>query len=165
MFNSQTFRNNFRRQHFGVIVFHFSCDDCNMFRKFENIFLDFGYKRKTEFKMKLLGFLFATSATASLIKAPGDCYWTSAGSGSNIECLPEFYIKGGCESGSRDNCHIDGLVGSQSFGVHCCPVDRSLSLGGRNNCTWHYGERQGFISFTGDYVSVVGFHFEVTHKI
>ena len=85
----------------------------------------------------------SVSSCLVLIKAPGDCYWTGAGSGSQLECLPEFYIKGGCESGSRDNCHVDGIIGSQSFGIHCCPVDRSLALGNRSNCTWHYGDRQG----------------------
>ena len=34
-------------------------------------------------------------------KAPGDCYWAIGETGDFLECLPDFYIKGGCESGSR----------------------------------------------------------------
>ena len=39
-------------------------------------------------------------------KAPGDCYWAIGESGDFLECLPEFYIKGGCESGSRSDCKL-----------------------------------------------------------
>ena len=112
----------------------------DMYRYFECFTRDYHHKN---LKMNFLKFLSATSAAASLIKGPGDCYWTSAGSGYNIECLPEFYIKGGCESGSRDDCKFDGILGGEAFGIRCCPVDRTLALGERNNCEWNYGTRQG----------------------
>ena len=37
-------------------------------------------------------------------KGPGDCYWAIGESGDFLECLPDFYIKGACESGSRSDC-------------------------------------------------------------
>ena len=39
-------------------------------------------------------------------KAPGDCYWAIGETGDFLECLPDFYIKGGCESGSRSDCKL-----------------------------------------------------------
>ena len=93
--------------------------------------------------MNFLKILSTTSVTANFIKGPGDCYWTSAGTGFNIDCLPDFYIKGGCESGSRDDCKFDGILGGEAFGIRCCAVDRSLDLGDKYNCEWNYGVRQG----------------------
>ena len=64
------------------------------------------------------------------------CYWDPGTSGQKQKCLPDFYIKGGCESGSRNDCRIDGKT--TSFGVKCCPADNSVPLTNRDeeNCTW-----------------------------
>ena len=70
-----------------------------------------------------------------------DCYWAVGQSGNKVECLPDFYIKGGCESGSRDDCNFGGILGGDSFGINCCPSDRSISFENRSDCQWHYGDR------------------------
>ena len=64
------------------------------------------------------------------------CYWDPGTSGQNLRCLPDFYIKGGCESGSRDDCRIDGS--KTAFGMKCCPADKNVPLTNRDedNCTW-----------------------------
>ena len=69
----------------------------------------------------------------------GGCYWAVGKSGNNLECLPDFYIHGGCESGSRDDCTFDGLVGGDAFGIQCCPSDRQMNFEGATNCIWYHG--------------------------
>ena len=79
-------------------------------------------------------FVFA-SVFLSTIEAQG-CYWDPGSSGQNLRCLPDFYVKGGCESGSRNDCRIDGKT--TSFGMKCCPADKNVPLTNRDedNCTW-----------------------------
>ena len=50
--------------------------------------------------------LIGVDASSISSKAPGDCYWAVGETGDFLECLPEFYIKGGCESGSRSDCKL-----------------------------------------------------------
>ena len=50
--------------------------------------------------------LIGVDAVSISSKAPGDCYWAIGETGDSLECLPEFYIKGGCESGSRSDCKL-----------------------------------------------------------
>ena len=39
---------------------------------------------------------------------PGNdgCYWQSSKSGGYVECLPDYYIRGACESVSLSQCEI-----------------------------------------------------------
>ena len=78
--------------------------------------------------------IFAVALFAT-IEAQG-CYWDDGKSGQNVRCMPDFYIKGGCESGSMNDCR----VGSEktAFGVKCCPADRNVPLTNRreDDCTW-----------------------------
>merc|ERR1712026_249392 len=66
------------------------------------------------------------------------CYWAGQQSGGFVECLPDFYIKGSCESGSRNDCNIDaGVIGTDaSFGIKCCPSDRTLDFTNQDECLW-----------------------------
>lgn len=82
------------------------------------------------------------SVIASVNAQVGGCYWTGSKSGQFLECLPDYFIKGGCESGSRNDCNIDaGIVGTDaSFGIKCCPSDRSLNFHGQEECLWIGGE-------------------------
>lgn len=67
----------------------------------------------------------------------GECYWISASkSGEDLECLPDHYIDGACESGLNDDCKVDGILGSQSAGIHCCPSDRNLNFEQQTNCVF-----------------------------
>ena len=83
-------------------------------------------------QMKVLVF---SPVFLSTIQAQG-CYWDPGSSGQNLRCLPDFYVKGGCESGSRNDCRIDGKT--TSFGMKCCPADKNVPLTNRDedNCTW-----------------------------
>ena len=77
--------------------------------------------------------------TLGLVHAQGqNCYWAGQKSGGYIECLPDFYIKGACESGSRNDCNIDGgVIGTDaSFGIKCCPADKNLDLTNQRDCVW-----------------------------
>merc|ERR1712157_475000 len=93
-----------------------------------------GEARESNLIMKLfvLAQTFLTFTHAQTVS----CYWDHGTSGQNQKCLPDFYIKGGCESGSRSDCRIDGK--KASFGVKCCPADNSVPLTNRDeeNCTW-----------------------------
>ena len=44
------------------------------------------------------------AAIFSLASAQGSCNWIWGNSGDRLECLPNFYIDGICESGRRDDC-------------------------------------------------------------
>ena len=54
--------------------------------------------------------LIGVDAVSISPKAPGDCYWAVGDTGNFLECLPEFYIKGGCESGSRHDCKLSKII-------------------------------------------------------
>lgn len=81
--------------------------------------------------MKLATFIF------SLASAQGGCNWIWGESGNRLECLPNFYIDGVCESGRRNDC--GGLGTSASFGIHCCPASRAIPIGQVSNCGWVSG--------------------------
>ena len=85
--------------------------------------------------MKVLAVL---ALTAQAAPGPSDgCYWQSSKSGGYIECLPDYYIRAACESGSRDDCHVDSHVGhGASFAIECCPSDRTLNFANPQNCQW-----------------------------
>ena len=55
-------------------------------------------------------------------KAPGDCYWAVGETGDFLECLPEFYIKGGCESGSRHDCRLSKNIFISEFLIYAFKV-------------------------------------------
>ena len=78
--------------------------------------------------------IFAVALFAT-IEAQG-CYWDDGKTGQNVRCIPDFYIKGGCESGYYDACRIGGV--NSAFGVLCCPADRNVPLTNRreDDCTW-----------------------------
>ena len=64
------------------------------------------------------------------------CEWKKGNSGQNIRCDPDWYIRGGCESGSALDCRVNG--NKAAFGVKCCPADRNVPLTNRreDDCTW-----------------------------
>ena len=86
--------------------------------------------------MKIIGLFVAVAQSQS------SCYWAGTTSGKYLECLPDFYLKGACESGSRNDCNIDaGIIGTDaSFGIKCCPTDRNLDLSSRGECLWVGGD-------------------------
>ena len=83
--------------------------------------------------MKFFFLLTLTSASPSLRE--DNCYWSAGHSGQFIECLPDFYIKGACESGSSNDCKVL-LTKKDSFGVKCCPVTEELNFGNTQGCKW-----------------------------
>ena len=76
---------------------------------------------------KILSLVAFIGVDASSIspKAPGDCYWAIGETGDFLECLPEFYIKGGCESGSRSDCKL-GNANSNVIKSHFSNFRRSF---------------------------------------
>ena len=67
----------------------------------------------------------------------GCCYWEGVKSGRYLECKPDHYMKGACESGSRNDCNIDnGIIGGSSFGIKCCPTTKDLDFAERDECQW-----------------------------
>ena len=78
---------------------------------------------------------FAVTIFATTINAQ-NCEWKKGNSGQNIRCDPDWYIKGGCESGSAKDCRVNG--NRADFGVKCCPADRNVPLTNRkeDDCTW-----------------------------
>lgn len=68
------------------------------------------------------------------------CYWEGVKSGRYLECKPDHYMKGACESGSRNDCNIDnGIIGGSSFGIKCCPTTKDLDFAERDECQWFGG--------------------------
>merc|ERR1712156_823907 len=94
-----------------------------------------GNKRRL-FKMKLSVVVGVIGSVKS--QGPTGCYWAGSKSGEFVECLPDFYVKGACESGSRNDCNIDaGIIGTDaSFGIKCCPSDRTLDFTNQDECLW-----------------------------
>ena len=106
--------------------------------------------------MKVLSLIACVHAAPS-VAAPNDgCYWQSSKSGGYVECLPDYYIRAACESvsffcffsvrsfnfkGSRDDCHVDGIGHGSSFGIECCPADRTMNFKNPTNCQWLGGKR------------------------
>ena len=80
--------------------------------------------------------IFAIALFAT-IEAQG-CYWDDGRTGQNVRCMPDFYIKGGCESGSQDACRVGAIGVNSAFGVKCCPADSNVPLTNRreDDCTW-----------------------------
>ena len=80
--------------------------------------------------------IFAIALFAT-IEAQG-CYWDDGRTGQNVRCMPDFYIKGGCESGSQDACRVGAIGVNSAFGVKCSPADRNVPLTNRreDDCTW-----------------------------
>ncbi|CAG5112318.1 Oidioi.mRNA.OKI2018_I69.chr2.g6545.t1.cds [Oikopleura dioica] len=81
--------------------------------------------------MKLIG------AVLSVASAQSGCNWIWGNSGDRLECLPNFYVDGVCESGRRDDC--GGLGTAVSFGIHCCPASRNIPIGILSDCGWVSG--------------------------
>lgn len=79
----------------------------------------------------------AFSALASSVaeRRPGDCYWAVGHSGDEVECLPDFYIAGACESAGREECRVSGFEGF-AMGIHCCPSDKDHHFEDREDCAW-----------------------------
>ena len=42
-----------------------------------------------------------------LTQAETGCYWATGNTGAFLECLPEHYIQGACESGQRAECRLN----------------------------------------------------------
>ena len=91
----------------------------------------------------------AASVDSAAVAAPGPgpaCYWQGAKSGTYLECLPDYYIRGACESGSCDDCQVDssGIIGSDaSFGIRCCPSESwpgGLDFHEQRDCEWLGGD-------------------------
>ena len=55
------------------------------------------------------------AAIFSLVSAQGGCNWIWGESGNRLECLPDFYIDGICESGRRNDCGWVKLGTGASF--------------------------------------------------
>lgn len=66
--------------------------------------------------------LIGVDAVSISSKAPGDCYWAVGETGDFLECLPEFYIKGGCESGSRHDCRLSKNIFISEFLIYAFKV-------------------------------------------
>ena len=81
------------------------------------------------------------SIAGSSAQIGNGCYWAVGVSGQRLGCLPDFYIDGGCESDNSEDCNFDGILGGESFGIHCCPSDRNMNFVDITNCTWHHGEK------------------------
>ena len=98
----------------------------------------FWFDFKLNTKMKLPCFIIY-----AIRAAPNNngCYWQSSKGGGYIECLPDYYIKSSCESGSHDSCHVDGMMHSSSFAIECCPTDKNAPFGSAANCQWFGGKR------------------------
>merc|ERR1711973_13777 len=69
------------------------------------------------------------------VTAQTGCSWFHGNSGQHVSCLPAYYINGVCGSGSRDDCRFTGS-GTYSFGINCCPEDRSIKVGDKSDCAW-----------------------------
>lgn len=81
------------------------------------------------------------------------CEWLTGATGDFLECEPDFYIRGACESGTENHgsgrdCQVNGLIGHQAFGIHCCPIRDGFDFGNTRECKWFGGA-------SGDYVSCV----------
>ena len=68
------------------------------------------------------------------------CHWMAGHSGQYIDCLPDFYVKGACESGHNNDCKIDSLKGKDAFGLKCCPATKELDFRHSHNCQWLGGK-------------------------
>ena len=69
------------------------------------------------------------------------CYWATGNTGAFLECLPEHYIQGACESGQRAECRIN-FRATVSAGIKCCPTTPEMNFGSRRECAW-FGANSG----------------------
>ena len=76
------------------------------------------------------------------------CEWLTGETGDFVECQPDYYIRGACESGSNKDCQVEGLIGHQAFGIHCCPIKTGFEFGNTRECKWFGGA-------SGDYITCV----------
>ena len=93
--------------------------------------------------------------TASALGSNRDrfgCEWVTGGTGDFIECEPDFYIQGACESGQNKDCKVEGLVGHDAFGIRCCPVKEGFQFSNPRECKWFGGASWGFVSISFSFV-------------
>ena len=77
--------------------------------------------------------LIGVDASSISSKAPGDCYWAIGETGDFLECLPEFYIKGGCESGSRSDCKLSKNFLKSDFFIFAFKVESWVAADSESN--------------------------------
>ena len=96
---------------------------------------------------------FATESKYGSVSKPfrspnrSQCYYAGGVSGAYVECWPDFYIAGLCESGSTagDNgghaheCHGGGIQG-YDFQLTCCLSDPFHNFIDRTMCEWRVEE-------------------------
>ena len=83
----------------------------------------------------MLALLFPYLVKAETTRA--GCHWVTGHGGEFLQCMPNYYIQGACESnGNLPECKVGGGGIGKAVGtaIYCCPTTDDLNFSQRTNC-------------------------------